>query len=425
MKNKSIIKDCIYQLKEIFRALFPENKNELFLLLGIMTFYFSYSVIISILTPAIIQGPPYLSVDTYFSFDNKLFYHNNVLNYIGHPLIKLFVTPIVFLGNLCNYIIEPTLGKRLFISFICTFLVSSSAVYVNRYLRHVIDLKKQISYLLTFLFVFFSTNIILSFTIETYTFSLFFLSFTLCYLSLKIKKNEQIPLFSSTLLALILGGITITNFAKGLIPTCFSNKKWKDIIKNGIYSSIIFLLILVVMILTSSQTDTNALSYYSQFSESAGNSLYEKYIDMFIGSPILLAGFFSRLNEPPFPPMIVLDFYHHWWQYCIIGLLFTLVFLSIILLYKNKFVQMLSAFISIDIIIHVILKFGINDAFIYGAHWVYLIPLFIGWLYTKLPQKAIKPYLYLTSIICVAVMTNNMVRLYQFIKLAQEIYPIN
>lgn len=33
------------------------------------------------------------------------------------------------------------------------------------------------------------------------------------------------------------------------------------------------------------------------------------------------------------------------------------------------------------------MKYGINDEMIYGGHWVFIVPIFIGWLYKSLSKK--------------------------------------
>ena len=62
--------------------------------------------------------------------------------------------------------------------------------------------------------------------------------------------------------------------------------------------------------------------------------------------------------------------YSYWWQYTFVALMLATIVASLIKNYKNPFVQMIFLLFLIDIIIHCVMKFGINQPFIYGAHWV-------------------------------------------------------
>ena len=62
-----------------------------------------------------------------------------------------------------------------------------------------------------------------------------------------------------------------------------------------------------------------------------------------------------------------------------------------------------------DIIIHCVLKFGLNVAYIYGGHFVFVYPLFLGWLFHSY-QKQPKILNFLVSVVlilCVYLAANN------------------
>ena len=54
---------------------------------------------------------------------------------------------------------------------------------------------------------------------------------------------------------------------------------------------------------------------------------------------------------------------------------------------KNKYVQLLLMYLSIDFVIHFIIRYGMNEAILFGGHWMFAIPILLGWLYTRLPVR--------------------------------------
>ena len=59
-----------------------------------------------------------------------------------------------------------------------------------------------------------------------------------------------------------------------------------------------------------------------------------------------------------------------------------LVAASALLNLKNKYVQLLLMYLSIDFVIHFIIRYGMNEAILFGGHWMFAIPILLGWLYT-------------------------------------------
>ena len=55
--------------------------------------------------------------------------------------------------------------------------------------------------------------------------------------------------------------------------------------------------------------------------------------------------------------------------------------------FKNRLFLILTSCFAVDLFYLFVLKIGTNESFIHGGHFIYLIPLFIGWLYTSLSEK--------------------------------------
>ena len=79
--------------------------------------------------------------------------------------------------------------------------------------------------------------------------------------------------------------------------------------------------------------------------------------------------------------------YLHSWNNAVIMFLLFLVAASALLNLKNKYVQLLLMYLSIDFVIHFIIRYGMNEAILFGGHWMFAVPILLGWLYTRLPVR--------------------------------------
>lgn len=411
------------QLREIFFNLLPQNKIEVRILLFFIVLYSSYSFILALGTSIIDYKD--LLYDVYFSFDNPIIYREGYVYLEGHPLMMFMAMPFITIGN----VLAALLGykaKTVFLSFLCTILISLSIVYVYRYLTEIIELKGNIAYLLIAFFAFTSTNLILSFTPESFTITSFFFSYTIYYYSYCIKKRKPVRLLSNTFFAVILGGITITNFIKGIIPILFTGDNKKTIIRKILIIGSIFFVIVLWIHLQYDFISLIKMRLSGNISIPARGNIFERIFDWLFAAPLFFPGVIMQdihIDGLIFNA-ISLDFYHHWWQYLFAVSILVILGYSLFKNYKNKFVLIILSSLLVDIFIHVIIRYGLRDGFIYGGHWVFFVPLLFGWLYKSIEEERNKKILlYSLSGLFFALLLNNMFRLKEFIDLSLIHFP--
>ena len=56
---------------------------------------------------------------------------------------------------------------------------------------------------------------------------------------------------------------------------------------------------------------------------------------------------------------------------------------------KDKFLQLCMAWFATDIVLHIILGFGIIEVYIMGAHWLFVIPIAITYLFKRIRQRRV------------------------------------
>lgn len=75
--------------------------------------------------------------------------------------------------------------------------------------------------------------------------------------------------------------------------------------------------------------------------------------------------------------------YKWWWNYLVEGLIVLLFICGILCALRMRFMWMTLSFFLFDMALHMGLGFGINEVYIMTAHWVYVIPIAIGYLFYR------------------------------------------
>lgn len=430
MQKTKLLKQNYQQLKELLKYLLPACRLELVVFVVSLVIYLAYSLIIVYNTSLIDHNT--IWSDIYFSFDNQQFYTKGYAYVEAHPLIRLFMFPILKFGNLLLLFFTYK-AKTLWYAVAFGTLVAMSNVYVFRYLKRVVGLKLLVALLLTAFYGFSATNLILSFTAESFTFTAFILPLMLVFYSEYIKKEERITLSTNLFFAISLGGITFTNFVKGLVPMLFQGNERKSLVKKLLLVIGVFCVILACTpgFLDSSLSLFSKFSAYGDASSTITESdksfnVFRNITDLFLGASILFSSFYVKveLQYDKMVDMITLGYYQNYWAFVFLAILYLSVIVAIVRGYRNRLIQMLFLIFFVDIFIHLICLYGLQDPFIYGGHWVCMIPLFLGWLYKSLnSQRLQRVFVSVLSLMLIFLILNNTTAMVEFTQLAMKLYP--
>lgn len=418
------------KIRDFFTIVFPSTKTELLLF---FIFFVAYGILGShiALNYRIIYDER-IPWDAYFSFDNR-----SIINTGGgferHPLSNYFFDQIRCLALLISEN-KRNSDFRITLALFSNLAVSLSLIQIFKYLQNIIRLPNTASFLILFFFSFFSTNITLSFTPETYTYTLFLLSLYHYYAALKIRKGEKIPATALTFAGISVGGLTITNIVKVYIPILFEHKifwNWKKI-GNAILRVFISTACFMLLYLYRLDFDYHRIfsktgEQYEKFSKPKATPLWDMVYSWFFGGNLLFSNFIIRdyHNQAGFKyKALFMDVYSSVAPYIFISLLLILVFWSYVKNFKNSLVQILMLSFFVDIIIHCVLKFGLHTSYIYGGHFVFVYPLMLGWLFYsyKNSPKILTFLMALLSILFVYLVTNNLYRLEEFFYFLNQYY---
>nr|WP_276590691.1 MULTISPECIES: DUF6080 domain-containing protein [unclassified Chryseobacterium] len=370
--------------------------------------------------------------DAYFSFDNKAIVMTGG-SFERHPLSYYFFN---WIREIALYLSDDKTNAifRLALAWISNLMVSLSILQVFKYLKNIINLPNYIRLLLIIFFGVFSTNILLSFTPENFTYTFFLLTLFNHYAASKIKADKKIPAIPLAFAGVTIGGLTVTNIVKVFIPILFEKdlfKNWKKLLNAAIrvlITCICFILLYLNRIDFKYKTIFSKTSQqYEKFSNVKSTPTWDMISSYFFGGNILFSDLIIRNkhNMKGFHfKAILMDVYSSWIPYIFIAILLALISWSYYKNFKNKLVQMLMISFFVDIIIHCFMKFGLHTAFIYGGHFVFVYPLLIGWLFFtyRSSVKITSILVAVTGILFTYLVFNNYFRMTEFFWFLNQYY---
>lgn len=426
----------IAQLKQVFLYLFPQNKRELILFLSLLVFYYSIALIFQLNTS--IVDYPYFIVDLIFSFDNINMFHFGTPNIDVHPFLKYIMMPIQFIGIIAHKFFGYKAIGVVITLFFASF-ISLSVVYVYRYIQKIVELDGKMLWLLTIMYVFFFTNLILCFATESYSFSMWLVPFSILFFSLYIKNKATIKPLTLGVFTFLLGGITVSNGLKPLIGYLSSKGKLFKQLTICFIIGILFLIsVVATLTYTSDKSFVEHFNFRLSFTYDSSNQLTKlntsDISESFFYSPILSpsviethynSGRFALVSTSSENNRLVIlhDFYKDVWQYLWMGAMLLVFATSIIKCRKNIFVQMMLAMWSIDLAIYFIIGYGIGEGFIYGGHWIFIVPMILAWGYKSLSRKWQPIAFGILSVLCTTMVINNLYQLYSTYQLGVKLFP--
>ena len=415
---------------DFIKTVFPATKFETLLFLIFLSIYGALGTYIALNYRIIFDNR--IPWDAYFSFDNRAIVMTGG-GFERHPLANYFF----------NWIREFALlfsdGKkdanfRLVLAWCSNFAVSLSLIQIYKYLKNIIRLPKNISLLILSFFAFFTTNILLSFTPETYTYTLFFLVLFNYYAALKLKKEAIIPATALTLATISIGGLTVTNAVKVFISVLFEKNLFQNWKKFGNAVLRVLLSVVIFVLLFLYRLDFNYMRFlnksgeqYDKFSKPKVTPLWDMISSWFFGGNMLFPSFVIRdyHNKKGFYyKALFMDVYTSVIPYVFVAAILILVFWSYFKNFKNKLVQVLMISFLVDIVIHCILKFGLHTSYIYGGHFIFVVPLLIGWLfYSYKNSPKMLSFLFVTvGVLFFYLAMNNLLRMEEFFVFLEKYY---
>lgn len=422
------------EVKDIVKLFYPNNKQEWILISFLFAFYLSFGLVLALDTYLLDYKDKI--TDFHFSFDSLSFFLMDGEDLVSHPLIRVITRPIAYLSGIIAGFFGYAKIKTILVLLFTVYCVSMSGILVFRFLKKQVELNTVLSILLTVMYASFFTCFILSFTYESFTISVLFLMAMTYFYASSIKNDTKTNFGADLFFTLMAGGITTTNFAKGVACVFFTKGDLKSRVLRMSILSILFLLICFgiysIFIQNADSQYNNVLGKYSTYSNAAmGISDYlMRIIDTFLIMPILSLDLvvIDHYIEPLKRIIHTFDtnWENDWWRYSFAIVFYGLLLLGVVKNYKNKIVLMLVAIFAVDICIHILLRFGLSEGFfLYGGHWIFIFPLLLGFLYKAINNKYQKLLFGTYIVLAIVLFVGNISAIYKFVNLAIECFPFS
>ncbi len=420
----------LLKTKSALQHLFPKNWAE-----GLVFFFFlcSYSLLsyyIAYRYRIIFDNR--IPWDAYFSFDNRAI----VLSGGGferHPFANYWFSMIrkialYFSGGTYN-------GTFRFVLAECSSItISFSILYVYKMLKDCIKISTVSAFLFCFFYGFFSTNIMLSFTPETYTYSATAISFFLYFSAYQLQNNKNITIIHYLVFTIIIGGLTITNASKVYLPLLFDKpfyRSWRNfgntIIKVVVSTAAFALLYLYRLDFDYHRIISKTGEQYEKFTQAKPIPLYDMATSWFFGGNVLFSSFAMRDYHNKnnfFYKALFMELYSSYFPIILVLCMVTFLLWAWWRMRGQKVVHLLISSLLVDIIIHLGLGFGTQSSYIYGGHFVFIFIWLIAYLYQSFQGNWRYQYLFGCILITMGVflVMNNLYRMSEFIDFCHRYY---
>jgi hypothetical protein len=136
-------------------------------------------------------------------------------------------------------------------------------------------------------------------------------------------------------------------------------------------------------------------------------------VENFFGEPIQLHR--DHLLQDTLTKRPVIVEYRWIGSYVVEAIIILMFILGICFARRSRFFWMAFSFFAFDVFIHIILGFGINEVYIMGAHYLFIIPLAIAYLVRRLRKEGIGIARVVLSLIAVYLYIYNITLLTQYI----------
>ena len=325
----------------------------------------------------------YLGYDNYYRFTTR----GGAWD-VSHPLI----TPLYLINRV---LLVPLLGEGgalIGILLASALLMAIAVAGCCGYLRRVVQLDTGRSLLLSGLLLSTFTVMTLSFTVESYPLSMTLLVLSLLCLSSQLKQEKRLSGWQVSLWSLLLGGVTLTNFAKPLSLLLLSKEVslWQRV-RKALLPTLLLLALVVAVGCFYQQRGASQGAEEPMLTAQVNDLLRFQtrsadFVPDFFGHPLLISDLEMRelhgetvLRPTPYDC----------WSMQLLPWGVVLMLLSMIWVgRRDPLAWAIPLYLAVDVAVHLIGGYGLDEAVIFGGHWVFLVPMALGWLYYVVPKQA-------------------------------------
>ena len=335
-----------------------------------------------------------------------------------HPLFAVILYPF-YLINKELIAAGDTNYAMIFMAILLIVSAYYSFIFIYRVFREIIEVGKKDSLLLSAMLYSFGMVMVSMLVPDHFCWSLFLLTMTLYLAGKAMKEKKQLSAWTIGILSFLTGGVTLSNIAKTYLAAWFVNGKkvfaWKNMV--AMILPAILLVGTAYLIYTEIRepqfhTDKKIeiKAHAKDTLQAHKDSIYHAWVLAHTGEPMKKEGFWKwtdmstsrsdalihnmmgesiQLHDSYLlddmcvnRPTVVK--YNYVFNYIIEGIVALLFILGIIVAVRHRFFLMALSWLALDICIHFVMGFGLNEMYIMACHWIFIIPISIAYLLKSL-----------------------------------------
>lgn len=335
-----------------------------------------------------------------------------------HPLFAVILYPF-YLINKELIAAGDTNYAMIFMAILLIASAYYSFIFIYRVFREIIEVGKKDCLLLSAMLYSFGMVMVSMLVPDHFCWSLFLLTMTLYLAGKAMKEKKQLSAWTIGILSFLTGGVTLSNIAKTYLAAWFVNGKkvfaWKNMV--AMILPAILLVGTAYLIYTEIRepqfhTDKKIeiKAHAKDTLQAHKDSIHHAWVLAHTGEPMKKEGFWKwtdmstsrsdalihnmmgesiQLHDSYLlddmcvnRPTVVK--YNYVFNYIIEGIVALLFILGIIVAVRHRFFLMALSWLALDICIHFVMGFGLNEMYIMACHWIFIIPISIAYLLKSL-----------------------------------------
>ena len=335
-----------------------------------------------------------------------------------HPLFAVILYPF-YLINKELIAAGDTNYAMIFMAILLIVSAYYSFIFIYRVFREIIEVGKKDSLLLSAMLYSFGMVMVSMLVPDHFCWSLFLLTMTLYLAGKAMKEKKQLSAWTIGILSFLTGGVTLSNIAKTYLAAWFVNGKkvfaWKNMV--AMILPAILLVGTAYLIYTEIRepqfhTDKKIeiTAHAKDTLQAHKDSIHHAWVLAHTGEPMKKEGFWKwtdmstsrsdalihnmmgesiQLHDSYLlddmcvnRPTVVK--YNYVFNYIIEGIVALLFILGVIVAVRHRFFLMALSWLALDICIHFVMGFGLNEMYIMACHWIFIIPISIAYMLKSL-----------------------------------------
>lgn len=341
-----------------------------------------------------------------------------------HPLFAVILYPFYWL----NQWLMPATGVNFSMIFMAVMLVAAafySFIFLFRVFHEVIGLRVSDSLVLTFFFYGCGSVMTAVMVPDHFCWSIFLLTLTLYLAGMSLKAHRPLATWKLSLLAILTGGVTLSNVAKTWVAGWLVNgrKFWrvKSLLAIVAVPCAIFAASCLWQIYTIEKPQSvvdkhigeKTLAKHPEMEKTLAK--HDQWMAKVRHKPISDKPFLSWIDtstpkgesivENLFGESIQMHTSHTLGDMCvdrpmivkydyalnyIVEALILLLFAAGMFFgvrFGGKFYWLCLSWFGLDMFLHLVLGFGLNEVYIMGPHWLFIIPISVAFMLRRLSAR--------------------------------------